>query len=184
MAEDITSLLRDWREGDLGARDRLVAVLYPELRALADRQLRGERANHTLQPTALVHEAFLRLVEGEGPEWEGRRHFLAVAARAMRRVLVDHARSRNAAKRGGGAARLPLDDALMLYEDRATDLLALDEALDRLDGLDNQLGRIVELRFFGGLTNREAGEVLGLSTRSVERGWSTARAWLRGALSA
>ncbi len=177
-----TVLLRRLNHGDRAAADELLPLVYDELHRLAERFMGGERSAHTLQPTALVHEAYLRLVDGAGDDWEDRRHFLGVAARAMRNVLVDHARTRGALKRGGDYERVPLDDALALYEDRVPDMLSLDEALQQLERLDDQLGSIVELRFFGGLSNVEAGKVLGVSTRSVERGWSTARAWLRAAL--
>ncbi len=179
---DATLLLNRLTDGDPAAGDELLPLVYAELHRIAERQMGGERAGHTLQPTALVHEAWVRLVEGADPAWEGRRHFMAVASRAMRHVLVDHARARGAAKRGGDQARLPLDDALALYEDKVSDVLTLDDALQRLSKVDAQLGRLVELRFFGGLSHEEAGQVLGISTRSAERGWSTARAWLRTAL--
>lgn len=181
---DATVLLNRLTEGDRSAGDELLPLLYDELHRIAERQMANERAGHTLQPTALVHEAWIKLVDASDPGWEGRRHFLAVAAKAMRNVLVDHARARGAAKRGGGRQRLPLDDALALYEDRVPDVLALDDALQQLAGVDEQLGRLVELRFFGGLSHEEAGQVLGISTRSAERGWSTARAWLRSHLRA
>lgn len=184
MPGDVTRLLRAARGGDEGARDRVYDLVYGQLRDVAATSMRRESRGHTLQPTALVHEAWIKLVDASDPGWEGRRHFLAVAAKAMRNVLVDHARARGAAKRGGGRQRLPLDDALALYEDRVPDVLALDDALQQLAGVDEQLGRLVELRFFGGLSHEEAGQVLGISTRSAERGWSTARAWLRSHLRA
>ena len=144
--------------------------------------MEGERGDHTLQPTALVHEAYLRLMGGARMEWEDRAHFLNVAARAMRRVLVDHARKRHAKKRGGRREREPLDDAVDVYAERGLDVLALDDALERLAGVDDQLARIVELRYFAGLSNPEAARVIGMPLRSLERGWFSARAWLRAEL--
>jgi RNA polymerase sigma-70 factor, ECF subfamily len=177
-----TLLLRRYGDGDRAAADELLPLLYDELRRIASAHLRRERSDHTLQPTALVHEAWLRLVDDPAPEVGSRAHFLSLAARVMRRVLVDHAREHGAQKRGGGSSRVTLDDALALYERRDLDLLALDEALERLGALDAPLARIVELRFFAGLTNAEVASLDGTSLRSVERGWATARAWLRGAL--
>lgn len=182
MADDITSLLRDWREGDLVARDRLVAVLYPELRALADRQLRGERANHTLQPTALVNEAYLRLSGLERMDWQDRAHFVRMAARVMREVLVDHARRRQAAKRDGGH-RVTLTGLDLADEGGNLDALALDTALTRLEQIDPDKARVVELRYFGGLTIEETAEAMGSSPATVKRHWQSARAWLFDALS-
>src|SRR5262249_31683920 len=148
----------------------------------AGRYMSGERAHHTLQPTALIHEAWLRMLGERSSEWNDRAHFLALAARAMRQVLIDHARRRDAGKRGGGEQRLALDAALEVYARRGPDLLVLEEALARLEQLDPQLGRIVELRFFGGASNEEAAVGLGVSTRTIERGWKTAQAWLRAEL--
>lgn len=183
----VTALLALAGEGDSAARGELLEVLYAELRALAGGQMRGERADHTLQPTALVHEAWLRLVgpsdggpdEGRGARWESRGHFLSVAAKAMRNVLVDHARRRKTEKRGGLAARSALDEVLVACEDRALDVLELDLALERLATREAELARVVELRFFGGLTLEETGRVLGLSVRQVEGAWVAARGWLR-----
>jgi len=164
--------------GDAAAAEELLPIVYEELHAIAHRLMAGERRAHTLQTTALVHEAWLRL-NGADARYENRRHFLRVAARAMRRVLVDHARRKRAAKRGGEDAPLPLDAALALYEENPVDLLALDEALEGLGRRDETLARIVELRFFAGLTLEEAGGVLGLTVRQVHRGWTFARGWLR-----
>ena len=181
MAEDITSLLRDWRDGDDSARDRLVAVLYPELRALADRQLRGERANHTLQPTALVNEAYLRLSGLDRMDWQDRGHFVRMAARVMREVLVDHARRRQAAKRDGGH-RVTLTGLDIAAETGAVDALALDAALTRLEKIDPDKARVVEMRYFGGLTIEETAQAMGSSPATVKRQWQSARAWLFDAL--
>jgi RNA polymerase sigma factor (TIGR02999 family) len=177
-----TVLLQRYGAGDRAAADALMPLLYDELRKVAAGHLRHERAGHTLQPTALVHEAWIRLVDDPARDVEGRRHFLGLAARVMRRVLVDHARERNALKRGGGAATVTLDDAVALYEQRDLDVTDLDDALSRLNAMDPQLARIVELRFFAGLTNEEVAVAEALSLRTVERAWSTARAWLRGEL--
>jgi RNA polymerase sigma factor (TIGR02999 family) len=147
---------------------------------MAGRYMLSERSDHTLQATALVHEAYLQLVDQQDAGWESRRHFFGVAAGAMRRVLVDHARARNADKRAHPRNRVLLDEAEVIYDEHAIDVLALDEALERLGALDVQLAKIVELCFFAGLTHAEAGRVLGVSTRTVERGWALARAWLRG----
>jgi len=180
-----TRLLQRVGDGDSDARAELLALLYRELHALAESSMRGERHDHTLQATALVHEAWMRLIQtDEQPQWESRAHFLCVAAKAMRNVLVDHARRRKSDKRGADAARLDLDEALLSYETHGLDVLALDEALARLARRDPELGRMVELRFFGGLTTEETGRVLGLSVRQVEGAWVTARGWLRRELTA
>lgn len=159
----------------------LFSIVYDELRRLAAAALRHERPDHTLQPTALVHEAYLRLADEPHARWENRSHFLAVAARAMRRILVDHARGRNAAKRGGGANHVPVDDVQPAADDGglALDLVMLDAALARLAALDLRQARIVELRFFGGLSVEETAEVVEASTRTVKRDWQVARAWLK-----
>jgi RNA polymerase sigma-70 factor, ECF subfamily len=181
MTEDVTKILADACEGDAAAAERLLPLVYEELRAIAARHLRQERAGHTLQPTALVHEAYMRLIDQNSVRWNGRSHFLAVAAMAMRRVLVNHARDRRRLKRGGPEMkRVPLDDAVGVLEERAGDLEALDAALTRLAAMDPQQARIVELRFFGGLTAPETAEAMGISERTVHREWSLARAWLRG----
>jgi len=173
----VSAILARMADGDPAAAGELLPLVYAELRSLADRAMRDERASHTLQPTALVHEAWLRLARDERA-YDDRRHFLRVAARAMRNLLVDHARARRSAKRGGGAERLPLDEAAAHWERDELDLVALDEALGRLAAHDDELARIVELRFFGGLTLEETGDVLGLTVRQVHRAWTTARAWL------
>lgn len=185
MAEGSTpaeELLARIGEGDQDAARELFPLIYDELHRLAQRYLEGERMDHTLQATALVHEAWMRLAGQEDSRWKNRAHFVGVAATAMRCVLVDHARARNARKRGGGRTKLPIDEALTLFEEAATDLVALDDAIDRLGQKDAQLGRMVELRFFGGLTVDETAEVLGVSSPTVARGWRVARAWLRSEL--
>lgn len=182
MTVPATLLLQRLSDGDESAAAELLPLVHDELHRLARHHMAGERAEHTLQPTALVHEAWMRLVGGQGTEWEGRQHFLRVASRAMRNVLVDHARARRAERRGGDRGREPFDAAVELYEEGGVDLVALSDALEQLEGVDPELLRIVEMRFFGGLQNREVAEALGTSLRSVERGWATARAWLRGAL--
>lgn len=177
--EDITGLLRAWRDGDAEALAALTPLVYSELRRLAEQHMRRERQDHTLQATALVHEAFLRLTGGSAPAWEDRTHFFKAAARIMRHVLVDHARSRGYAKRGGGGRRISLEEgAAVLVEERAPDLVALDEALTRLAHLDSRQHQVVELRFFGGLSVEETAEVLGISAITVKRDWRSARAWL------
>ena len=182
---DVTRLLLELSEGRGAATDELLPLVYDELRGLARRHLAAERVDHTLQATALVHEAFLRLVDQDRVQWRNRAHFLAVGATAMRRILVDHARARGRLKRGGGGdrRRLSLDEALGLaaVEDR-TDLLALDEALTRLAAEHPDKVRVVEMRFFGGLSTEETAAVLGVTTRTVERHWQFARAWLFRAL--
>lgn len=179
----ITQLLIKWRHGDQAALDELLPQVYGELRRLANYYLRRERPDHTLQPTALVHEAYLRLVDATGIDWQNRAHFFGIAAVRMRHILVEHARSRQAAKRGGGEYRLSLGEADQLAEKRDVNLLALDDALQRLEGLDAQKARVVELRYFGGLTIEETAEVLQVSPATVKRDWSMARAWLRSELS-
>jgi RNA polymerase sigma-70 factor (ECF subfamily) len=179
-ADDLTKILVAAGAGDSRAADELLPLVYEELRAMAARHLKGERAGHTLQPTALVHEAYLKLVDQTRVQWQGRSHFLAVAATAMRRILVNHAKAHGRQKRGGDAQRVPLDRALESFQERAIDLEALDEALQRLAGIDAAQARIVELRFFGGLTVEETAEVLATSARTVHREWTLAKAWLHG----
>jgi RNA polymerase sigma factor (TIGR02999 family) len=176
---EVTELLVAWERGDDEALRRLGQLVYDELRAIAAAQMRGERRDHTLQPTALVHEAFLRLSEQRRRQWKERRQFFAVASRLMRQVLVDHARTRRASKRGGDVARVEVTslDALPSPSE-VFDVLALDEALTRLTALQPRLARVVELRFFGGLEVEETAELLGCSPRTVKRDWSLARAWL------
>jgi RNA polymerase sigma factor (TIGR02999 family) len=185
--QQTTLLLRRAAGGDAGAADELLPLVYDELRELAGRYMAAERAQHTLQPTALINEAWLRMLgertTGEQtPAWQNRAHFVGLAARAMRQVLIDHARRRDACKRGGGEQRLPLDAALDVYSESGPDLLVLEEALSKLETLDPQLVRIVELRFFAGADNQDAAAALGVSTRTIERGWKTAQAWLRAEL--
>lgn len=179
---ELTQLLIDWSKGDQAALDKLVPYVYDELRRLARHYMRRERPGHTLQTSALVNEAYLRLVD-QSVSWQNRAHFLGIAARLMRHILVDHARSHNYAKRGGGAEKVSLDQAADLAQARASDLIALDDALKSLAEMDPQQGSIVELRFFGGLTIEETAEVVGLSHATVEREWSAARAWLRREMS-
>lgn len=180
----ITQLLRKWSEGDRAALDRLLPLVYDELHRQAARLMRRQVPGHTLQTTGLVHEAYLRLVDQKNVPSESRAHFFGVAAKAMRSILVDHARAQRAAKRGGAAARLPLEDAGEIAEKTpAVDVLALDEALSRLAELDSRKSRLVELRYFGGLSLEEAAAALGVSLATVKREWTTARAWLKRELS-
>jgi RNA polymerase sigma factor (TIGR02999 family) len=182
--QDVTALLLAWGRGDQTALDALLPAVYGELHRQAERYMRGQSAGHTLQATALVNEAYLRLVDQRETEWKGRAHFFGVAAKAMRSILVDHARARQAAKRGSGAARLTLGQVGGVADRKAeVDVLDLDEALQRLAELDPEKGRLVELRYFGGLTIEEAAEVLGVSPATLKRQWNTARAWLRRELS-
>ncbi|MFO0974606.1 MAG: sigma-70 family RNA polymerase sigma factor [Phycisphaerae bacterium] len=180
---EITRLLAAAGSGRREAWDELAPLIYDELKQLAEAAFRRERANHTLQPTALVHEAYVRLAGGEPGNWNNRVHFFGAAAQTMRRVLIQYARQRNAEKRGGGQTVQPLDELLIAFEDRSTDLLTLDAALERLAEMDPQQSQIVELRFFGGLTVEETAGVLGVSPSTVERGWRVARAWLLGEVS-
>ena len=175
---DVTQLLIDWSNGDQAALDRLVPVVEQELRRLAHHYMSRERAGHTLQTTALVNEAFVRLVHRKNVQWQNRAHFFGIAAQLMRTILVDHARSHACAKRGGGADKLELNEALVVSQHKASEVIALDEALKQLELIDPQQSRIVELRFFGGLTVEEAAEVLHVSPATIKREWSTAKAWL------
>jgi RNA polymerase sigma factor (TIGR02999 family) len=177
-SQNITKLLLDWRNGDGEALDRLMPLVYEELRRMANNYLRNERKGHTLQTAALVNEAYLRLVDHENIAWQNRAHFFGVAAQAMRRILVDHARTRNYQKRGGAAQRVSLDEAATLAEGRPAELIALDEALDELAKLDERKCRVVELRYFGGLSIEETAEALGVSIPTVTRDWNTAKVWL------
>ena len=183
-SESITQLLTEWRDGDKTALDRLIPLVYEELRRLAHHYLRRERPGYTLQTSALVNEAYLRLDDHKGMRWQNRAHFYAVAAQAMRRILVDHARSRDAAKRGGGANLIGLDEAATAAQMQAANLLALDEALNQLALIDKRKSRIVELRYFGGMSVEETAEVIGVSPVTVMREWSSAKAWLLRAISA
>lgn len=182
--EHVTTLLGEVSRGDRSAWERLLPLVYEELRKIAGGAMRREKSAHTLQPTALVHEAYLRLSGQDQPDFRSRLHFFAAAAEMMRRVLVDHARARLAQKRGGGASKSELDEALVYFESRSTDVLALDEAIGRLEAIDAIQARIVELRFFGGLSVAETAEVLTTSPATVERGWRMARAWLLREVSA
>ena len=178
--EGVTQLLIDWSKGDQAALDRLMPLVYSELRRLAANYLRRERQGHTLQPTALVNEAYLRLVDQKNAKWQNRAQFFGISAQLMRRILVDHARGRQAAKRGGSEQqRLSITSAEKVLKDSGIDLLALNEALDELAKMDPQQSRIVELKFFGGLSIEETAEVLGVGHATVERDWKMARAWLR-----
>ncbi len=179
----VTELLVRWRSGDQGALDALVPLVYDELRRLAHYYLRQERSDHTLQSTALVHEAYMRLAGQHPPEWQSRAHFFGIAARIMRQILVEYARARGAAKRGGAAYRLTLDDAMALPTQPDLDIVELDRALTGLAALDPQQSQIVELRFFGGLSIEDTSEVLRISPATVKRDWVTARAWLYRAMS-
>ena len=177
-AGDVTGLLVDWSNGDEQALDRLMPLVYDELRRLASRYLRRERPDHTLQTTALVHEAYLRLVDQRRVRWRNSLHFVALSAQIMRRILIDHARSHRYAKRGGKSRKVSLEEAPEVSAEQAPDLLEVDEALTKLTAVDAQLGRIVELRFFGGLKSEEIAEVLGISVPTVTRRWRLAKAWL------
>jgi RNA polymerase sigma factor (TIGR02999 family) len=176
---DVTALLKDWSGGDRQALERLMPLVYDELRKLAASYLRTERPDHTLQPTALVHEAFLRLVDQRSVDWANRAHFFGIAAQMMRRILVDHARKRHAAKRDVTSYRVATAMAEEEESDQGPELLALDRALVGLERLDPRQARIVELRFFAGLTVEETAEVVAISTATVKREWRTARAWLK-----
>ncbi len=181
-AKTVTELLADVRLGRPGAVDSLVALVYPEFRVIAAAHLRQERPDHTLQPTALVHEAFLKLVGDSGAGWENRAHFFGIAANVMRRILVDHARKHNAKKRGGGDV-VRLETGMDIAVDSADQMVRVDEALTRLSALDPRQARVVELRFFAGLTVDECAEVLGVAAITIKRDWSMARAWLYRELS-
>jgi RNA polymerase sigma factor (TIGR02999 family) len=182
-AARITQLLIEWNNGRSGAVEDLLPLVYRELRQLAAQRLRRERPDHTLQPTALVHEAYIRLVDQRRVRWKNRAHFYGAAAHIMRRILVDGARARKTDKRGGGWERVPLVGDGTPGGSRDVDVLALDDALERLAALDPQQERIVELRYFGGLTLDETAEVIGISTATVKREWAIAKAWLRAQLS-
>lgn len=179
MPENITQLLNQWSDGDERALDRLTPLVYEELRQQAARYLRRERPGHTMQTTALINEAYLRLIDAKEVRWQGRAHFFAIAANLMRRILVDHARQRNAAKRGGSPVHVTLDRIVAAAKQSNIDVLAIDEALTKLAAVDPQQAQIVELRFFSGLSVEETAAALGISPRTVKRDWSVARAWLR-----
>ena len=177
--QNVTEMLNDWRNGDQEALDRLIPVVYDELRRQAAAYLRRERPGHTLESAALIHEAYLRLINQQNIEWKNRAHFYAIAARLMRQILVDHARKRQAAKRGGSDIKVPLEEAMAVSPGRNVDLVALDEALTRLAEIDPQQCSIVELRYFSQLSVDETAEVLGVSSRTVKRDWNVAKAWLK-----
>lgn len=185
MAErsDVTRLLADMAEGDPDAMDRLLPLVYDQLRDLARREMQKEREGHTLAATAVVHEAYLRLSELDDISWEGRAHFFGTAAVAMRRVLISYARSRNAKKRGSGAVPMSLDDVVVAARERPEQVLALDEALTRLQAVNLRHARVVECRFFAGMSIDETAEALGISNATVRRDWTMARAWLNRELS-
>jgi RNA polymerase sigma factor (TIGR02999 family) len=175
---EVTRLLVELRAGNRAAEDRLIPLVYKELRRIASARLRQEAAHHSLQPTALVHEAYLRLTQLREIDWQSRSHFFAVSATVMRRILVDHARANQARKRGDGMGTITLNDALFPAPEREPEILALDEALDKLARLDERQSKIVELRFFAGMSEEETGHVLGISSRTVKRDWRAAKAWL------
>jgi RNA polymerase sigma-70 factor (ECF subfamily) len=177
-SQQITHLLLAWSQGDQAALEALMPLVYDELRKVAARHLRGQREGHTLQTTALVNEAYLRLIDASQVQWQNRAHFFAVAAHFMRRILVDFARTRNYQKRGGGAHPVELDEAIIVAPERGADLLALDEALTRLQALNERQAQVVELRYFGGLSEEETAEALKVSVRTIRRDWNFARVWL------
>jgi RNA polymerase sigma-70 factor, ECF subfamily len=180
--QDVTVLLAEVTKGDQQAASKLIPLVYDELRRLAGRYMRRERTGHTLQATALVHEAYLKLVQYPSVDWQNRAHFFGIAAQVMRHILVDHARGRGREKRGAGQQLVSLAEALVFSPEKSVELLKLDESLERLTKLDPRQGRIVELRFFGGLTVEETAHVLGISPKTVKREWSVAKAWLHGDL--
>jgi RNA polymerase sigma factor (TIGR02999 family) len=177
-SSEVTQLLVRWRSGDREALDSLLPLVYDELRRIARHYLQNERTGHTLQSTALVNEAYMRMVAQDLPEWQNRAHFFAVAAQLMRQILVDHARNRRASKRGGDVYKMSLEDATEQPTGTDVDVVALDDALKELSEMDPQQGRVVELKFFAGLSNEDAAEVLSISPSTVKRDWMSARAWL------
>ena len=181
--QEVTQLLKNWGDGDQEALDKLMPLVYEELHRLAHRYMSRERDGHTLQTSALVNEAYCRLINQKDVEWQNRAHFFGIAAQLMRRILVDHARSRASAKRGGSAHHVPLDEALIVSEERAAEVVALDDALKSLAEIDPRKSQLVELRFFGGLSIEETAEVLNVSPGTVMRDWTLAKAWLRRAVS-
>ena len=181
--EAVTQLLKSWGNGEQRALDELIPVVYAELHRLAQRYMQLERKTHTLQPTALVHEAYERLIDLQHVSWQNRAHFFGVSAQLMRRILVDYARSRRYHKRGGEWRQVPLNEAVALFRDRQTDIVALDDALCTLAGIDPRKSRVVELRFFGGLSIKEVAEVLNVSQETVLRDWRLAKVWLLRELS-
>ncbi len=183
-ASEITRILQDWNDGNEGAKEELLPFVYEELKRQARIMMSSERSNHTLQPTALVHEAFLRLDHQAGIDWKNRSHFYGIASRLMRQILIDHARLHGTAKRGSHTIHFSLDDVQIPIEDRADSLLVLDEVLGRLEEFDEQQARIVEMRFFGGMSQAEIAESLDISERTVGREWQAARLWLYRELNA
>ncbi len=183
-ADNVTLLLRKWSEGDESALEQLTPLVYDELHRLAHQHMRREQAGHILQTSALINEAYLRLVDQATTAWENRGHFFGIAARLMRQILVDEARKRNSAKRGGTMVQVPLDDAGTLAQEQAGNVIALDDALKNLEAIDERQSNIVELRFFGGLSIEETAGVLKVSPATVMREWTFARAWLRSQMSA
>ncbi len=181
--QQVTQLLGEWRRGDRGALEMLIPLVQPELQRLAHRYMSRERPGHTLQTTALLDDAYLLLADRTNPEWQDRAHFFAVSAQLMRRIMVDHARQREMLKRGGGAIRVELDEAAAITQTRSDELLALDEALERLAAFDRRKAQVVEMRYFGGLTMEEIADVLKVHVNTVMRDWTAARAWLLAALS-
>jgi len=181
--QNVTELLVGWSNGDKEALDRIMPIVYDELRKQAARYLRRERVGHTLQTTALIHEAYIRLVDQKNVRWQNRAHFFGISAQLMRRILVDHARTKGRAKRGGSDIRVSLDDANLIAKATDLDIIAVDEALERLAQIDEQQSKIVELRFFSGLTVEETAEVLKISPATVKRDWSMAKAWLHREIS-
>jgi RNA polymerase sigma factor (TIGR02999 family) len=175
---DVTLLLSALTRGDQGAASKLMPVVYDELRRLAGAYMRRERVDHTLQATALVHEAYLKLVEQRSVNWQSRAHFFGIAAQLMRRILIDHARGHSRQKRGGDEKKVSLDEAFVLSEQQADELLAVDDSLNQLAKIDPRQAKVVEMRFFGGLSVEEAAEALGVSPKTVKRDWSVAKAWL------
>src|SRR5689334_960727 len=177
-SQELTQLLAAWSDGDQAALEKLLPLVNVELRRLAGHYMRGETPGHTLQTSALVNEAYLRLIDQRHVRWQNRAHFFGIAAQLMRRILIDHARKAQYQKRGGGAVQVSLDEAAAVAEARAAELLAVDEALGKLTAMDVRKGRLVELRFFGGLTEEETAEVMGISVPTVQREWRAAKAWL------
>lgn len=180
---DVTELLAAWGNGDQAAGDRLIPLVYQELHRLAHHYMKRESPHHTLQTSALVNEAFVRLVDQKNVKWQNRAHFFGIAAQMMRRILVDHARSRHYAKRGGGAQQISFDEALVISDERTAEVVAVDEALQRLEEFDARKSKIVEMRFFAGLSIQETAEVLGVSPGTIMRDWTLAKAWLRREIS-
>src|SRR5438132_7060941 len=180
--KEVTQLLLDWSNGNQAALDRLTPLVYEELHRLAHRHMTRERRDHTLQTSALLNEAYLRLIDQRNVHWQNRAHFFSIASRLMRRILVDHARAHKYAKRGGGASRVSLDEAAFVSHERASELVALDDALTSLAAIDQRKCQVVELRFFGGMSVEETAAALGVSPITIKRDWSTAKAWLHRAI--